>query len=99
MARTICTLAVWRQASSLCSRQVLYRLTSAMVVATSPRLVNGISARSETKKLLNRAVNAEPATALEAAGAPLPSTVSGRSEAATKSSPISAPAAVPAAVK
>jgi hypothetical protein len=99
MARMTCTFAVWCQASSLCSRQVLYRLTSAMVVATSPRLVSGISARSETKKLLVRAVNAEPAMDLAAAGAPLPSTVSGLSEAATNSRPISAPAAVPAAAK
>jgi hypothetical protein len=92
-------LAVSCQDSSLCSRQVLYRLTSAMVVATSPRLVSGISAMSETKKLLTRAVNAEPATTLAAAGAPLPSTVSGLSDAATNSRPISAPAAVPAAAK
>jgi hypothetical protein len=47
---------------------------------------------SETKQLLNSAVKAEPDIALAAGGASRPTIVSGRSEAATNSRPISAPA-------
>jgi hypothetical protein len=54
---------------------------------------------SETKKLLTRAMKAEPATARAAGGAPAPRTESGRSETATNNNPIRVPAAVPAAGK
>ena len=68
-------------------------------MATTPSPAFGISATRETKKQLDKLMNAEPAWARPAADAPSPKTVSDRSDTATNSRPIRTPAAAAAAVK
>ena len=64
-----------------------------------PRATTSSPGMSETKKLLTRAVKADAAIARAAGGPSAARTPSGRTEIAMAGSPITAPAAVDAAVK
>src|ERR1700734_1377187 len=80
-------------------RTVASRLMMDMAMATAPSPACGINATRETKKQLDRLMNAEPAWARPAADAPSPKMVCDRSDTATNRRPIRIPAEAAAAVK